>query len=211
MEICNTNEFQPESLSGMKLADYKITRKQYDKFLNLVNLNVPENEIHKFITDNTTLLEFIMPNTGHHGTYYANKPQIQPPLANGKKGKIPDFLIAGKNSDGLQWFFVELKTPSAKLFNEAGDMLSTDANKGICQLLRYLHYANEKQGFIRDALEIPDFRSPKGLIVIGKEDEFYDNSKNDLKFYLNSVLKNVEIISYSRILREYEARLRSIR
>ena len=138
---------------------------------------------------------------GHHGMWFKNKPQIRPTLTNGKPGKIPDGLIAGKGSRGIEWFIVELKSPQDKLFNKSGGFSSV-ANLGLAQLAQYLVYSNEKQGFIRDALEIKQFKTPQGIFVIGNEIETENNEKfKELKAFWNANLHNIKIVSYSMLLR----------
>lgn len=139
--------------------------------------------------------------TGHHGLWVSSKPQIRPTLTNGKKGKIPDFLLAGKGSDGLHWYIIELKSPSDCVFNAKGTAFSTKTNEGLTQLAMYLHYAKRCQTSIRDSLEIRDFENPKGILVIGKEDETLESEeKLNLKNFWNGCFIDIEIISYSRII-----------
>ena len=99
----------------------------------------------------------------------------------------------------MGWFLVELKSPQDRLFNK--ERFSSKANEGLNQLASYLSYANEKQGFLRDALEIPEFRTPKGILVIGRGNETEQNENSrELKAFWNDNLKNIEIISYDKIL-----------
>lgn len=138
-----------------------------------------------------------------------NKPHIRPRLANGKPGKIPDFLLAGRGSGGKAWFIVELKSPADKLFNKDSTAFSTCANKALNQLASYLQYATEKQGSIRDALEIAEFTSPQGILVIGREDETIHNEiKQQMKSFWNKNFKNIQIVSYDRILMTAQQRLK---
>lgn len=149
-----------------------------------------------------------MPYVGHHGMWFHDKPQIRPPLTNGEQGKIPDFLLAGRGSGGLKWFIIELKAPSAKLFNKNCTAFSDTANKGLNQLGCYLRYANEAQGGIRDLLEIKDFGTPSGILVIGREDEtLRDEVRHQMKTFWNRNLGNIEIISYDKILKTAQERL----
>jgi hypothetical protein len=150
------------------------------------------------------LYEPLLKRVGHHAMWVKNKPEIRPPLTNGKKGKIPDSLIAGKGSGGIEWFIVELKSPQDSLFNKNGGFGSV-ANAGLRQLAEYLIYSEQKQGAIRDALEIRQFATPQGIFVIGKEEETRDNENlQELKSFWNNSLHNIQIVSFSTLLRNAE-------
>jgi hypothetical protein len=194
-------EHEPATIAGMKPAHYhsEVSDVAVQKLAAIIQKS-GETEAHNLLIEYPNLLYFLLPNTGHHGTWYTAKPQICPPLTNGTKGKIPDFLVAGKSSNGLEWFIVELKSPQEKLFNSTGDCFSTVANQGLNQLARYLKYSIEHQSTLRDAYGIRDFRTPKGILVLGNEEETICKEREELKSFWNSSLQNIQIVSYSRIL-----------
>jgi hypothetical protein len=199
----------PEPLKGMIGVKGHLSEDAVNKFREAIESG-SETGVHKILENYPELMRDIMLEVGHHAMWCSNKPQIRPPLTNGKTGKIPDFLLAGRGSGGMKWFIIELKAPSDKLFNQNCTAFSRTANVGLNQLASYLHYAVEKQGAIRDALEIPDFRTPTGILVIGREDEtLHDDIKQGAKSFWNDNLSNVDIISYDRILRTAENRLKS--
>lgn len=193
----------PEPVPGMKTAPSHLSTPQVavKKLNSLINNGGGETEVHKLLLQYPCLLPFLMDNTGHYGTWYVSKPQICPPLINGKKGKIPDFLLAGENSYGLHWYVVELKSPNDLLFDRNGEAFSLQANKGLNQLARYQRYAEQHQGTLRDTLEIKDFVTPQGILLIGNEKETRgQDSKEQLKSFWNEALIDIEIMSYSRLL-----------
>lgn len=197
----------PEPLKGMKEVAGRLPKQAINKFKAAIEKG-DETSAHQVLVDYPGLMRDIMPKVGHHAMWYCSKPQIRPPLTNGKTGKIPDFLLAGRGSGGMSWFIVELKPPNKQLFNKNYASFSTYTNYGLNQLAAYLHYANEKQGSIRDSLEIPDFRTPNGILIIGREEEtLNDEVKMDTKAFWNDNLKNIEIISYDRIIKKAEFRL----
>jgi hypothetical protein len=199
----------PEPLPGMKSVRNQVSRVGLDALKSTLD-NSSETAVHNILRQYPELLRNAMPKVGHHGMWYCNKPQIRPPLPNGKQGKIPDMLLAGRGSDGMAWFVVELKSPSAKIFNQHGNAFSPAANQGLNQLAAYLHYANEKQASIRESLEIPHFRTPAGILIIGREQETIDDEvKEELKAFWNRTLDTIKIISYDNIVRASEQRLGS--
>jgi hypothetical protein len=198
----------PEPLAGMASAPLRITRAGVHKFETALRKGT-ETDAHRALEEHPELLRDIMPNVGHHGLWFCTKPQIRPPLPNGKKGKIPDLLLAGRGSGGMAWFIVELKGPTDNLFNEDCTAFTRIANKGLNQLAAYLHFAEEKQAHIRDALEIHDFRSPEGILIIGREEETNSNEvKRDMKFFWNNELSSIHIVSFDLILRSARERLK---
>lgn len=189
-------EMQP----GMTFSSHTdISENTFTEFQNIYE-NGTETDIHIFLEANPTYLYFALSHTGHHGFWSRSKPQIRPPLINGKKGHIPDFLLCGSSSNGTEWFAIELKGPQAKLFNNKGTAFSPDANEGIVQLVDYVDYINRNISTIRTTLEIPNLNPVKGILLIGKHDEtFEDEVKQELKAAFNRTMKGIDLVSYSRI------------
>jgi hypothetical protein len=186
-------------LSGMNIVERELSEKDFQEFREAVAKG-NETAAHNILAKNPIIFEPILERVGHHAMWFKNKPEIRPTLTNGKPGQIPDCLIAGKGSGGIEWFIVELKSPQAKLFHPSG-YFSSEANKGLNQLARYMTYANEKQGAIRDALEIRDFKTPHGIFVIGLQDETeHCEVLEQLKSFWRSQLSNIQIVSYSRLV-----------
>lgn len=199
-------KYRPPVISGMKHAPshLEISEIAVKKLRSIIKIG-SETDAHNILIQYPNLLYCLMRGTGHHGTWYASKPYICPPLTNGRKGKIPDFLIAGRSSIGLEWFVIELKSPQENLFNRKGDCFSVVANQGLNQLARYLNYCTQYQSTVRDAYGLKDFRTPKGILLLGNEEETFSEEKEELKSFWNSSLQNIEIISYSRILHNAQA------
>lgn len=199
IKVLNASDRKHPELSGMNIVERELLEKDYQEFRKAVSEG-NETTAHNILAKNPIIFEPILERVGHHAMWFKNKPEIRPTLTNGKTGQIPDCLIAGKGSGGIEWFIVELKSPQAKLFHPDG-YFSSEANKGLNQLARYMAYANEKQGAIRDALEIRDFKTPQGIFVIGRQDET-DHSEvlEQLKSFWRSQLSNIQIVSYSRLV-----------
>lgn len=199
IKITSSWDYKHPELEGMDIVDRNLSRETYDEFCEAVEVG-SETVVHNILAENPIIFEPILDRVGHHAMWFKNKPEIRPTLTNGKPGKIPDCLLAGKGSGGTEWFIVELKSPQARLFHSGG-YFSPDANKGLNQLASYLSYANEKQGAIRDALEIREFRSPRGIFVIGKRAETTENEHlRELKAFWLASMSNIQIVSYSRLM-----------
>jgi len=182
---------------------HKITKKQFSKFNNLIEKGASETSIEKFLSSNKEVLALtaFLFTTGHHAAWIFPKQQIRPSAQNGG-GKIPDYILAGANSDGVSWYVLELKGANEKIFTKTGKnvYLSSIANKGICQLIQYIDISTKSQSYLRDELRFKNYREPKGILLIGTEDELDDSQSQSLKAAWNRLNKDIQIISYSRLL-----------
>lgn len=185
-----------------------LTRKQVDEFKNLVDRSASETTIHNYLIENPEILTAALHKfgTGNHAAIVIPKQELRPRLKlEGDKGLIPDFLIGGKNSDGWNWWIVELKGPAQTIFSQsdAETYFSTEINKGICQLLEYIDYASEQQAALRDAFKLEGIREPNGLILAGREAEIMaDQRKQKLKAAWNRREQGrLEIRTYDFIIR----------
>lgn len=166
-----------------------------------------ETDADEFIKLNPALLGQCLnfTNFGHHGTWVVPQKLVDPGANTIRKGKKPDYLVGGKNSDGFYWCVVELKGPNDSLFKKSGSEVSfsAKANEGICQLLQYIDYCSANQAFLRDHFKLNEFREPRGFLIIGREAELQDDQLKDLRSAWNR-------ISGGRLMiRSYDALLRS--
>lgn len=198
------------------LADHsQITEHQVEKLEELISKRVKETVIDEFLRSNPNIfVHCIRPmNTGHHGAWIIPQQSIRMSMAGVHRGLIPDYILGGRSSDGFSWFILELKGVDDFLFSETRSKkqltLSSVANKAVCQTLEYIDYCSSIQSHLRDSLKLSDFREPKGLILIGREDEFADNERREtLKSAWNRYLGGkIEIRTYDSLLRYAKAEL----
>lgn len=183
-----------------------IKPKAFSEFIKHIRNNSKESEIDKFLRNNVSLLglssDFF--HTGHHGTWIIPQAYIKPPGFNGH-GLIPDYLLAGDNSDGVIWWVVEMKAPSDSLFkiDANGETKQTSTLKSaIVQLKGYLSYATDQQKYIRDALGVSSFKAPYGVIIMGREKELHDDKrKQKTKAKFNREDVDIKIRTYDSFLR----------
>jgi hypothetical protein len=190
---------------------HRVTVKQYRRFNDLVRAKVGEREIEKYLSENREVLSLViwMFNTGHHMSWIFPKEQIRPP-AGPIRGLIPDYLLAGANSGGIEWFVLELKGSDKSAFSRSGQRvtLSSDANHGVCQLLNYIDISSRDQAYLRDGLELTGFREPRGILLIGTDDEAEDTQVRDFKNAWNRINARIQIRSYNALLRQVKGKLR---
>jgi len=200
------------NLHDFRYIKFDSTKEQLDVLKNLIDSKASETDIHNFLDLNREIFSFALYayRTGHHGSIVLSKQNIRPHLkTDSSKGLIPDFLMAGFNSDGADWWVVELKGVNEAVFTYDKDnhaYFSSTMNKGIFQLLEYIDFCAENQTYLRDTLGLPDFREPNGLIIIGTEEEFNDRRLQKLKSAWNRLLpQQLEIRTYNWLLRQFQA------
>ena len=159
-----------------------ITKAQVEEFENLLAESAGKRKIDEFLVTNPEVFTSAIQNfrTGHHGAMIIPKQVIRPRIKTiDDKGLVPDFIIGGKNSDGWDWWVVELKGSNQNLFSQTNSdtYFSSEINKGICQLLEYIDFCSENQSNLRDTFKLEDFREPHGLLITGRESEVLENSK----------------------------------
>lgn len=206
---CNNSEKTPSK--EFEFQKYDSTKSQLRTLEALVKSKSGESQLHEFLEQNKNIFAFALQyfHTGNHAAYVFSKQQILPKINGVAKGLIPDFIVGGQNSDGIQWWIVELKGADEHVFVEdsSNDLrFSSTLNKGICQLLRYIDTCSEIQAQLRDTFKMTNFREPRGLIIVGTEEEFLNNTnKQKLKAAWNrSHPKNLEIRTYDWLLRMFK-------
>ena len=198
------NDWPPEEFSASHLD---VTRDQLNTFKSIVESNAGETEIVDFLKNNkgvfvNSLRDF---KTGHNAAWIIPKQMVRPPMTESQKGLIPDYILGGLSSDGFSWFVLELKGANEKILTESNNILyfGSVANKAICQTIEYIDYCASSQAYLRDTLQLKDFREPKGFILIGREIEFSDDSRREkFKSAWNRFMGHkVEIRTYDSLLR----------
>jgi hypothetical protein len=188
-----------------------VRRDQRDRLHELLVRKASEREVERFLGANTEVLALVtfIYLTGHHAAWIYPKAHIRAP-GGAPAGLIPDYVLAGANSYGVSWFLLELKSPGHRAFVKKGAhvYLSPDANKGVCQLLNYIDVASRSQMHLRDEMKLTGFREPRGILMIGTEDEMQDEDIRSFKAAWNRMHPALEIRSYNSLLRVVDGKLR---
>lgn len=187
------------------VSQHAVTQSQYDALSELIGAGANEQVVERFFKANPEVLSLVafFFATGHHAAWLYPKNQIRP--GNGAVGGlIPDYLLAGASSDGVSWFVLELKSPNTKAFVRKGKRvsLSGEANHGVCQLINYIDRSARSQAYLRDDIKLAGFREPRGILMIGTEEESRDELVREFKGAWNRMNPRVQIRSYSALLRE---------
>jgi hypothetical protein len=199
----------PEHWPGKEsfVNPHKATKEQYLAFKDLIAQKPSETEIELFLKGNKEILALItfLFSTGHHASWLFPKQYLRF-SANNTSGKIPDYIVAGANSDGVSWYVLELKGANEKAFINNGKRvhLSSVTNKGICQLIEYIDISTRSQSYLRDEIKLKGYREPKGILLIGTEEESKNIQVREFKSAWNRMNSQIQIYSYNRLLRTIE-------
>lgn len=194
------------------VSQHDVTSEQCEQFGRLVHERVGESQIETFLSSNREVLSLTMflYSTGHHASWLYSKQQIRPP-AGEISGLIPDYVGAAANSDGLSWWVLELKGADKKAFRKRGKrvLLSNDTNEGVCQLMNYIDSSARSQSYLRDELRLTGFREPRGILLIGTDEESEDEDVREFKGAWNRLNTRVQIRSYGALLRVVASKVES--
>jgi hypothetical protein len=162
-----------------------VSKEQQDHLRDLIENGASETEVEAFFNEKQPALALVLTlfRTGHHACWIVPKKTIRAHLSDTPPGLIPDYLVAGANSDGVTWWVLEVKAPSARTFGgtDSAKSLSTEANRGILQVLEYIHVCSENQAYLRDQAGLKGLREPKGPLLIGTQDELNDARNRKLR------------------------------
>lgn len=118
---------------GARFASIRdVSRATYDGLLDALDEG-GEEPIQRFLTENPYVIQYAIPESGHHGVWVFPKQTIKPSAQNGTAGLIPDYLVASRSSLGFFWHVVELKRFDRQFGNRSGDNFSSDGGRGIVQ------------------------------------------------------------------------------
>jgi hypothetical protein len=100
---------------------HDVSPDQYYCLRELLERTVGEREIEGFLSKDLEVLSLVMTSTGHHQSWVFPKEEIRPPSERIGGGLIPDYLLAGAGSFGVDWFVLELKGPDKRAFTKTGN------------------------------------------------------------------------------------------
>jgi hypothetical protein len=102
------------------VIQHDVTVGQYQKFARLVGQKAGEREIEQCLRQNREILSLAiwMFSSGHHMTWIFPKEQIRSP-SGPIGGLIPDYVLAGASSNGVDWFVLELKGANRRVFTKS--------------------------------------------------------------------------------------------
>lgn len=158
-----------------------------------------EETIQKFLTANPYLLRYVIPNSGHHGTWAFPKKMIRTKKIDGTPGLIPDYLVATKNSLGYYWNIIELKQPSVQFSNSEGTSYSRDATMGIAQCATYVSHFTNYIETVRSNLGVAEVVTPENAILLIGDATKENDAQQICRKEFCDLAPRMKVVSYDRI------------
>lgn len=160
-----------------------------------------EENIQQALCNCPYLLQYVIPTSGHHGTWAFSRQMIRTKRADGTPGLIPDFLVATRSSLGFTWHIVELKKPSVQFGNADGTGYSTVGHKGIAQCATYAAHFQDYVETVRSNIGISELIMPKNVILVIGDSKLETESQKMCRSNFERIANNVVVATYDRIER----------
>jgi hypothetical protein len=157
-----------------------------------------EEPIQRFLTANPYVIQYAIPNSGHHGVWVFPKQMIKPSAQNGTVGLIPDYLVASRSSLGFFWHLVELKRFDRQFANPRGNNFSTDGGRGVVQCQKYLKHFDNYIDAVRANIQTQDLVQPKGAVLLIGDSEAEKVPQTEMR--ANFENSRISIVSYRRLI-----------
>jgi hypothetical protein len=159
-----------------------------------------EEEIHHQLFLNPYLIQYLVAQSGHHGTWVFSKKTIKTQRADGTPGLIPDFLVATRNSLGYTWHVVELKKPTAQFSNASGNGYSTIGHKGIAQCANYIAHFNDYIETVRSNVGVQELITPKTAILVIGNSNIETAEQTACRRNFCALTDRIDVVTYNRIV-----------
>ena len=160
-----------------------------------------EETIQRFLTANPYLLQYVIPNSGHHGTWAFPKKMIRTKRTDGTPGLIPDYLVATRSSLGYYWHIVELKLASVQLAKPGGKSYSSDATGGIAQCSTYLSHFTDYIETVRSNIGVAELITPTSAILLIGDATTETDAQRICRSEFCGLAPRMIVASYDRIRR----------
>lgn len=191
---------QRAKFPGSHYGDARLLRAGLDDEFEACLLG-SEETIQKFLSANPYLLQYVIPNSGHHGTWVFPKQMIRSKKANGTPGLIPDYLVATRSSLGYYWHIVELKLASVQFARLNGKSFTGDATGAIAQCATYVsHFANYIET-VRSNIGVGEVITPKNAILLIGDATVENDAQRICRGEFCDLAPRLIVASYDRIRR----------
>jgi hypothetical protein len=158
-----------------------------------------EEKIQRLLTVNPYLLQYVIPNSGHHGTWIFPKQMIRTKAINGTPGLIPDFLVATSSSLGYTWHIVELKRATVQFSKASGISYTRDAADGIAQCAKYRAHFTDYIETVRNNIGIPHAIAPDSVILVIGDATRETEAERACRREFDRLSSAMSVVSYDRI------------
>lgn len=167
-----------------------------------------EEAIQECLTQHPYMIQYAIPNSGHHGTWAFPKQMVKPRGTDGSPGMIPDFLVATASSLGYKWWVVELKRFDHQFANIKGDALSPEGNRAVVQCSHYLRHMQDYIDAVRSQIRLGELIQPQGSVIIMGDSTTETSAQRRCRGDFDATHPRMEVVSYQRLRKGIAADLR---
>jgi hypothetical protein len=186
---------------GARYGDLRMLQRGLMEELEAAFAEDSEEALQRLFTANPYLLQYVIPQSGHHGTWAFPKQMIRPKAASGPPGLIPDFLVVTSGSLGYKWQIVELKKSSVQFAKPSGKSFSRDAADGIAQCATYrAHFMNYIET-VRSNVGVGEVIVPDNVILVIGDARCETPEQRVCRSEFDSLGASMKVASYDRIRR----------
>lgn len=161
----------------------------------------PEESIQRVLTANPYLLQYAMPNTGHHGVWVFPKRMIRTQQVDRTPGLIPDYLVAASNSLGYTWHIIEIKRRDTQFASSNGRSLSSAGLKAVVQSATYLTHFHQYIETVRNNVGVSEIIQPENVIVLIGDSSTETPEQAARRAEFEQIAPKVKTVTYDRIVR----------
>lgn len=140
------------------------------------------------------------------GSLLGRSPRYLIPRPNLAGKYIPDFLLVDIDSQGAHWTFIELESPSAKIYIKGGKMFSDRARTGIEQIREWRRWVADNRDLARKPKREGGFGyadiddHAQGLVILGRDHHLVEKGDPIRRQLKNE--NNISLRTYDGILKQ---------
>lgn len=193
-------ERMAEQFPGARFGlEIDLTAEAIDEFEDAL-LAQSEEAIQQVLTRYPYLIQYAVPESGHHGVWAFPKQTIRTRSASGVAGMIPDFLVVTRSSLGDWWHVVELKRFDEQFSDARGTGYSTAGHRALSQCNGYLAHFREYIEAVRVNAGISKLTQPTSAIILIGDSETETPAQRENRSNFVRASNQIDVVSYRRIL-----------
>lgn len=161
----------------------------------------PEEAIQHLLSANPYLLQYAIPQSGHHGVWVFPKRLIRTKKVDSTPGLIPDYLVVARSSLRFSWHIIELKRYDTQFANANGTSLSKAGIHAVVQCATYHAHFQQYIETVRSNVGVDEIIQPEGVIVLIGDSTTETPAQRRIRDEFSQLAPKVSIASYDRVRR----------
>jgi hypothetical protein len=187
---------------GYRLASDPLVLRAAERYARLLDREPSETEAQRFLEKNPFLIA-----AGIMGGGFAlERVAVFPKVKFGNE-LISDLALVTADSDGARWTFVELESPTSRMFTRSGNP-SHALTHGLRQVDDWAAFLQDQMVYAKTQLAklhksaqihgpLENWRAPTFMVVIGRENGLSSNTRRR-KAQMNDLDPRRQIVTYDR-------------